>query len=360
MLAPRCVALVLLTLPLVACTDASPPSRRVIEVGDVALPDHQRFHPVALASEPFSTDTGLGQPVSLLWHDGLLWVVDFAGSPWLHALDPTTGNIRWSGGGSGEGPGQFSFVTNLAGGPEGDRLWAYDANNRRFTAIDTTLHADDTPEIIRSQVVGRINRAVPLADGRFFGMYMVNPDSGEVVVLGHDGSVLREQPWPLLGGDSVPMLQRLFASGASFAVALCPRPDGRRVAVAYSAAGQVDVFGEDGTLVLTAEVPFPTEATFKVGRDGTLHADRPRMWYRDCTATMDRIFALFSGRREQDFEEPEARGAAAFVHAFDWDGKLVATYALDTPLGDIAVDTAGHLLYGVPVGEATIVRFRVP
>ncbi|MCB9518450.1 MAG: hypothetical protein H6691_05965 [Gemmatimonadales bacterium] len=97
-----------------------------------------------------------------------------------------------------------------------------------------------------------------------------------------------------------------------------------------------------------------------VGDDGSLHASRPRFWYRDCTATAEHLFALFSGRRWDDAARRQLLAAPRFVHVFTWDGRLVRVLHLDQQVAQIGVSADGRTLYAVPMGEAAIIRYAVP
>jgi len=361
----RLLPLLALALLGASCTgtasdaDSASSYRPIIVSDDVALPPHESFSPVSLSSEPFSSDTVLGQPGTLVVHDGLLWVVDYSGEPWLHALDTVSGRVAWSGGQRGEGPGQFGMINGLGTAGTPGTLWAFDANARRFTAIDTTLGGIVNPELVGFTMPGRLSRATPFGDGTFFGLQMLPPDSGHAVVVDRTGAITESGEWPFLGGDSVPRLERMLASGGSLGVVLCAHPNGARAAVAYSAAGRIDVFDSTAQHVGAAEVPFPADAAFSVGDDGSLHASRPRFWYRDCTATAEHLFALFSGRRWDDYDPPDG-SAAEFVHVFTWDGRLVRVLHLDQQVAQIGVSADGRTLYAVPMGEAAIIRYAVP
>jgi hypothetical protein len=294
----------------------------------------------------------------MLLNGGLLWVVDYAGEPWLHAFDPVSGAHVWSGGEQGDGPGQFSNVGSLATNHASGGVWLFDANGFRFTAMDTSVRSGSTPEIVRHRERTRINRAIAIADGRFFGLQMVGNDSGRVVVIDPNGRIESEWPWPLLGADSVPTESRLLASGGSYGVTLCTSPDGRRVALTYSAAGRIDLFDRSGRHLRRAQVPFPSDAVFRRVADGRIRPSRPRFLYSGCTGGHRHFYALYSGKAEADYQAPLYAGAE-LVHVFDWDGRLIEVLATQVPLRAIAVDSAERQLFGVPMEEAEIVRFKI-
>jgi len=351
--------LFLMAISAAGCADTGSQQRRVVDVGDVPVPSHETFAPIELTSQPFSSDTALGQPGLLIARSGALWVIDYAGAPWLHSFDPVTAALVWSGGLKGEGPGQFGMVNSLGGSTTDGKLWGFDSNARRFTVIDTTLTTTTTPEIIRVSLEGRLSRAIPLGNDTFFGLLMLPPDSAHAIILDQSGQIVHQEEWPLLGADSVPRYQRLLASGASLSAVLCARPDGTKIGLVYSAAGKIDFFDNRAQHVGEADVPFPTDAAFTRGQDGELHAARPRFWYRDCTATNQYLFALFSGRREKDYEPPEG-SAGEHVHVFDWDGRLVKVFHLDRGVANIGISEDGKTLYAVRIGEASIVRYELP
>ena len=45
--------------------------------------------------------------------------------------------------------------------------------------------------------------------------------------------------------------------------------------------------------------------------------------------------------------QPEILAVCVFVAVFDWEGTLLETYALDTPLTHITVDVSENVLYAI-------------
>lgn len=345
-----------LLLFLHGCTREAP---REVDLGDAPEPPFATLEPSELTGTVLSADTLLGNPGVLAVLGSVLWVVDYSGDPWLHALDRWDGRLIGSFGGSGEGPGQFEWIENLGVGSDGTGVWAFDANAQRLTLLDTAGFSTGNSPIIRLAIPGRIHRGVTLASGRFFGLQLIPPDSANAVLVSPEGEATSSEKWPLLGADSITRYERILVSGAAHPATLCTDPNGQYIAVVYSAASQIDIFDGTGRWERRAEVPYPSQPNFGRGASGLIRADVLRNWYRSCAATTTRLYALVSGRLRAAF--PVEEGAEArHVQVFDWAGKLQALLHLDRPVEAIAVDPTGEYLYATSTSAAAIYRFPLP
>ncbi len=339
-----------------SCADKA---SRNADLGNAPEPSYAAFPLTEVSGTVLNADTSFGRLGPLATSGATLWVADWTGAPWLHVLDRRDGHLIRSLGGRGSGPGQFQSVYNLSTGPTPNAVWVFDDQARRVTLMDTSIASINAPATVRLQVPGVMTHLIALGSNSFFGLQFEGPDSAHVMILSADGRPTSIAPWPLLGADSVPRWERIQASGAALGAGLCADPGGHHVALAYAAAGRIDIFSSTGARLRAADVPFPSEPVFTRNRNGQLWAMRPRVWYRFCAATATQIYALFSGRLESAFSVDQLLDAT-HVHVFDWNGRLLRVLHLDRPIYGMAVDAKGRTLYGASANTSTVYRFALP
>lgn len=84
-----------------------------------------------------------------------------------------------------------------------------------------------------------------------------------------------------------------------------------------------------------------------------------RFGFTDVTVTQDRIYTLYSGRtfREGKYNFQHCRT----LMVFDWEGTLLHTYTLDTPLTHVTYDSDQKALYGLGyTPEPAVLKVTIP
>lgn len=129
---------------------------------------------------------------------------------------------------------------------------------------------------------------------------------------------------------------------------LKPRPDRSRWAVVSRFADRLEIYHARGSLLAVGDRPFDFDPQDLTRED----PGAVRFGYIDVATTDSRIYALFSGRTR-------AEGQANYggrIHVFDWDGRLLDVWELDTRLIALAVTPDDGHLYGVSHHPVPAVR----
>lgn len=345
---------------LVAC--GTPPAKGIPkqvngqEVGPLELSSprlvYDTFHSTVVSADP-----SFGVLVGIAAVGRHLVVTDNGGQPFIHVLDRETGVRLFSFGRSGEGPGEFPMPPWLMRTVYRDGyLWLSNDFTSRLTGvkIDFAAITPSVTDTVRVYTIARgISNAMWLPNGkllrtRFDGRkgYLIE----EMDSLGHQEREVRT-----LGVTDARFPQSEIIG--AYMHTLCPAPSGRRFAIAFSYAGRVDFYSDSGELLGRGEVPFDFKPILDrnpvTGQPGFKNGERHvRRAYQMCHATERHVFALFSGRLNG-----EDRGLAdpghAFVHVFDWRGRLVRQLLLDHGTYGIAVDSTETTLYSVGMGDST-------
>ena len=320
--------------------------------------DHAELSPVQLSGSLLSDAPSIARPLLLQPSGGILWVSDAASDPGLHALNADSGELLYSVGTRGNGPGEFaSSPFGLAAAPadtEIGAVWAFDMQLQRLTRFKPLPLADYDIETIQLQGppnAWRIAWAQPeriIAQsnsiGQRFGIFAI------------DGSRLQTVPGAVVGPADAPIAERLRATNES--VRMCAWPK-HGFALANAWFGQIEYYDLDARPVRTASVPYKSEPTFTHSDDGEVTFEPERHWYVGCAATTEHLYALFSGRRIAAYEGSTA-SSAEYMHVFGWDGDLVATYKFDHEISGIGISPSGETLYAASVVEGKIFRYDMP
>ncbi len=293
---------------------------------------HARLHPEYPDARLLLADTTLGEPWHLAVQGTQLWVADHSGNPYLHVVDIPSARIIFSTGRHGEGPGDFEATPQFTRRPgDAGAIWAYDDVLKRLVreaGHPTTDYVIDDPP----QQFVDVYSYLWLGWDRLVGVG--DMDSNRVIIADTGGDRFAVHRADLLGPDSVPLLARRAASEGFVA---CSSPAMKRFAVLYMLGGRIDIFDSAGRVLAHARVPFATNGQWVMSpRHGTLWAQPDWMYYIDCDATPEYLYALFAGYRTDGPNGGRIR-AARYVHILDWDGRLVRVIGLGHEMSAIAV-----------------------
>ncbi len=319
--------------------------------------DHSPLQPVKLTGKMFASSLRFGQPGMLTLSGKVLWLLDFKGDPYLHAIDAESGAIMVSLGRRGEEAGEFNSATGISA-LSGDlgAVWAFDISLQRFVRA-TIKGIDRTAEGVVNVPAGspHILRAIWSDDQRIMGL--THTDSARITFLTRNGTVARVVAnQAILAPVSMPLEQRLRLSTG---FRICSHPGGG-AAVAFFGAGRIDLFDSAGTFLRNAHVPFASNGAIRLDSTKKLDASRPRYYYRDCAASEKYVFALFSGRSEAAYAGNLSH-ASKYIHVFEWaTGNLVQVIEVDHLLGAIELDAQSATLFATGPDINAIYRYSLP
>jgi TolB-like 6-blade propeller-like len=312
------------------------------------------LHPVGLTGTLISSDAIFGQPSFIAVMGDELWLADHTGDPFFHVIDIPTGKVQVSLGRHGEGPGEFEDVFALSIRP-GDTLavWAYDPQRSRFTRLTAPRAQPVAPKIMIAPNGHRPLKMVWLSPNRLLSVSM--RDTGRFTFTDSGGRVLSVVAGRLLGTSKMPRPMRISRSAG---LSVCSSPTGGGFAVTYIAASRIEYYDSLGTLRGTAHVPFPNDGDFVQDERGAWHNSTPRYYYRECSATAARLYALFSGRLNGAVP-PGTFWEGEYVHVFDWSGDLIRVFHLDHLVEYIAI-VGDSLLYASGQDTGGVYRYLLP
>ena len=308
--------------------------------------DHSQLDPVKVRGRVLASGDYLGRPSRIVPSSEHLLVLDNIGDSVLHVISTSDGRRVQSQGRRGRGPGEFEGAWSLSRDPrDANSVWVFDVSLSRLTRIDLARldRSGSNPEILTLRA-----DLVPVQPLWLSDSVLVSPNfspRGRLLFLDRAGRLIRS-------GGEVPTDSRGTPPGVlqqAWTGKLAVMPSGNRMVIATQFADQIEIYDAAGTLVRKVRGPFRFDPRFTVANAGdmqTMASDESmRIGYSDLAVTDEHIYALFSGRTREAF----GGGGAPFgryVHVYDWDGNLVRTLELSTPVISLAISPDHKTLYG--------------
>jgi hypothetical protein len=254
----------------------------------------------------------------------------------LRVIRRADGALERAFGRRGRGPREFEAVFSIDVLDPVGRIMVHDAALQRVTWID--LDADfekghwEADRSLRLQAPATILAAVATPTG------LVGVGSftdGRLAHVAADGKLIRTSGAPPAVVDEVAPAVWTNAYQAR----LTSRPDRTRLAVVSRFADRLEIYDRQGNLMARGHRPYGFGPEDARGDD----PGNVRFAYLDVATTDARIYALFSGRTRA--EGDGYLGDRILV--FDWSGRLLDVWAVDSRLMAIAVAPDGGWLYGI-------------
>ncbi len=315
---------------------------------------HAHLDPDPVIAKVLSAAPVLGRPLGMRVSNGLLWVADGAGDPGLHVLNATTGDLIYSMGRRGEGPGEFGDAPSSLEvfSEDPGSVWTWDMLLQRLMRFEPQPISEYEIQVL-TLIGPRVRRLVWPEPDRLIGISMSEEE--RFSFFSPNGDFQHSKSGPILGTDDIPMRARLNATDGPSKTCTWP---GRGFAILNFFVGRLEFYDVEAELVRLAEVPFESSVLFEAMDGGRVRHLIPRAWYYDCAATNTTLFALFSGRLRSAFEG-DARFSGRYVHMFNWSGKLLGVLELDRDIRSIAINERGTTLFAASLVDSKIYAYDI-
>lgn len=254
----------------------------------------------------------------------------------LRVVRRTDGALERAFGRKGRGPREFEAIFSIDVLDPAGRIMVHDPALQRVTWIDLDADFEDgrweADRSLRLQAPATVLAAVSTPTG------LVGVGSftdGRLAHLAADGKLVRTTGVAAADAGEVPA----FVWAHAYQARLKSSPDRARLAVVSRFADRLEIYDRQGDLTARGHRPYG----FDPGEPRSDDPDDVRFGYLDVATTDGRVYALFSGRTR-------AEGDAYLgdrILVFDWSGRLLDTWAVDSRLMAIAVSPDGDWLYGI-------------
>ncbi|HEX6938777.1 MAG TPA: BF3164 family lipoprotein [Longimicrobiales bacterium] len=322
--------------------------------------DHSRWAPISLTAGIVTEAEFLGLPRDIEVVGPHLVILDAATDSVVTVVRREDGRLVRAFGRRGEGPGEYSGAWSVDPEPGNDlAFWIYDLALLRLTRVDLERAMRGEPpasRMIRLESNARVVEPV-WVDSMVIGVGLFA--SGRLGQFDANGKFLRMVgALPPGDADTPPeALQHAYQS------TLRSNASRTRLALATRHADRIEIYAPDGTLVAAPPPLFGFLPRYEVreqdGEPSIATGEDLRFGYIDLATTDDRIYALFSGRTRRGF--PGVANFAEYIHVFDWQGRLISVYHLDSDVLAIAIDPSGRTLYAIRHDPRPgIVKYSLP
>lgn len=326
----------LLAVPVVGALLAGATLRELpanpVNAGAPPLPAASR----TLQGEVLHQSDALAAPTAIeVAGDRLVLADDFADRN-VRVLRRSSGAIERSFGRKGRGPREFETVIGIDIIDPSGELMMYDPMLQRVTWVD--LDADFEGDRWVSDRSVKLNSSAMLMMTGWTSDGLIGVGSLTDARLAHlnpQGRLLRTTgSAPVAPGEV-----RETVWMRAIQTRLKPHPDRTRWVVVSRFADRLEIYNAEGTLTAAGDRPYDFgPQDLKEEDPGAV-----RFGYIDVATTESRIYALFSGwvRRQGQ------ANYGGLIHVFDWDGRLMDVWELDSRLIALTMTPDGHRLYGV-------------
>jgi hypothetical protein len=272
-------------------------------------------------------------------------VVDPGADSVILVLDPLTGAVRQSFGGSGKGATSLAGLWSFDRVPgDANKLWAYDFAKHQFDLLSID---DGSP--VQSKITLQLSRTLTGAvweQGRILSPAF--GDSGRFATFSSNGAFTGYSGPTPTGSPDTP----LAVIQHGYQATVTSDPNHHYIALADRHADIIEIYDSFGRNKRIAQRPFHFDPTYRVvsTQSGPIMAetDDTRFGYLDVTSDAAHIVALFSGRRFGS--DPNSAWQANYIHVFGWNGELLCVFRTDADLISIAYDVQSRTLFGLQTG----------
>ena len=288
----------------------------------------------------FGDSTLFSRITSMLEVGSNLVITDSRTSPHVFVFNGKNARFVKSMGRQGQGPGEILYPDNIVPDEKDrNRVWIYDFTQRRFIGLDITGSTKTNNSLTLSLPEGgsllqpMIRRGTIISNGLFHDYSLIFVDNTGKPKGKSDLKA------PFGPPDVTSRVARRLLNVSTMAYAPTSRD---KVVLAYQFKSELDILDLNTGLHTAVTGPRPTKASFSFNKAGNFewNADNQQA-YLSVTADDNRIYALFSGRKDNDKVE-----RVSILHVFDWNGAFLREYAFDRAIGTIAVSSSGTTIYG--------------
>jgi hypothetical protein len=293
--------------------------------------------------------------------DGHLIVSDKSMTPPLHVIDVK--ERKWSHGLGieGYGPGEISYIWTLDYSSEPGKFWAYNFDKvfSEFTLEDSTAKLAQTQLRQRNPEFIMATEIVWLTDSTLLALRVSG--EGKFIEYSKEGQVLAGYgSWKgMLPGDPP-----LNIATSVFAHSIASNKSKTKFGFYSIDRDHFEILDYPSKQILVVEGPFFETPEFEVGyrseNDPYYLMNDPEAvrTYQDFFLGEDHIYMLYNGEKVSKIRSTGLVESQT-VFVFDYNGKMLRQFELNTAVKYFTVDEENQIIYGLSSGEdEDIVEFQ--
>lgn len=312
-------------------------------------------------SHQLINDEFIGDPLRLSLIDSTLFAVDWKTDTIVHTFSITNNTYKGSIISRGNGPKELLSIGIIRPSIDDKTFWAHDLTSKKWIEFDMENCMLSNDNITTKQIINFTNDKFKMlsiedptwiSDSSFICTSLINHKERFFIFdkkLNLSTSVCNPN---LAFNERIPngILSDMFATQFDIS------PDRKKIVLVGRYFNLIEIYDTDGELHTQIKGPdnidikFNEEKSYNLGV--LIKSPETRKQYICVQATTDGIYALYSGKERQDTSDYSCSNV---IYLFDWDGKPVTKYILDTSI--ISFDIDENKIYAIANPQSSIVSF---
>jgi hypothetical protein len=344
-----------LSLFLISCN-----SGEFIEIKEATLFSDRSFEEVKILSHTDVDAEFIGNPVRITKADTLLYVVDATTDSIVHLFDVKNNIYKGLMVGRGAGPEELLSCGYVHLSADSQAVWLYDITGRQWAKYNRAEAGEQSRMIEKIRfskdafATMTIDEPVWISDSLFIctdlnsfreRFYIFDRQLKYRPVYNPRFSFKKDVP--------------AFVLSDVFSTLLNVKPDRSKIVLAGRYLDCLEIYlsgGSLSTLIKGAEkgFRFNYDRQRSYDRGAMVKSPETRRAYLCLKSTDERIYALYSGKEQQDVS---GYSNSNVIYTFDWDGNPLIKYVLDCQIVSFDVDVNNEKIYAIREPEKSIICF---
>src|SRR5690606_1842588 len=299
------------------------------------------------------------QPTNILYKDGRIVLTEENVDTLIHILDAETLNHITSKGVAGYGPGEIPSIWNLDSGSSDSTFWAYSLEGKAFNEYNLYNSDPLSPQQIRQSEDFFLAVGITWASSSSLMTYQA---SGEDKYVEYDlkgNRIASYGKWKSMIPGEYPDHVIAEVHQGSIRSSLV----NNKIVKASIYRDRIEILDRVDGSIIGINGPLNVIPKFKVlgssGQEGAVLSDDFLYAYTDLWLSDNLIFALYSGKSEQQNLTLGLGKTEIFI--FDYKGNPRALLKADVPITRITTDVDGKLLFAITEEEdPSVAIFDIP
>ncbi|HRW62321.1 MAG TPA: BF3164 family lipoprotein [Bacteroidales bacterium] len=295
-------------------------------------------------------DALLGNPMELITIDTFLLVVDYFDNTWLNIFSINTGKQIKRDLNSGKGPNEIQRPYKIT--VTGERTFdIYDIFTKRLLSydIDDILSEKKSTPFLKEDFksdTARFLQILRLPDNKFFGTGIIF--GGKYCVVNKKDALCEafgEYP-----ADEKHNNAGYNILGAAYQGLLELKPDGSKIVWANLKSPILEIIEiKDDKFEVIKKInfglPLYDEYEDEMGGFSAETHENNKLGFRDINVTNEYIYALYSGRTFEEFDDKAIK--CEYILVYDWEGNPLKKMKLERDVNSITVTLDNKYIYAI-------------
>lgn len=297
--------------------------------------------------------------------NGHLYIVDSKLDSIIHVVSVSDNSYLGKMIPRGNGPGEMLSVGTVVSSIDQKAIWLYDLTQRHWNSfsiedININKWNREAAKIDFSKIDkyrSYIESPIWISDSLFvcFDLYSYE---NRFLIFDRQTKLIDSIKNPHLkfnSGIQSEILSDIFSSQIDVS------PDCNHIVLAGRYLDIVEIYSQDGKLKKLIKAPtkdfdFKYDENRSIQNGSLIKSPDTKRAYLRIKTTNTKIYLLYSGRTKS---APDHYSYGRILYVFDYSGRPIIKYELDTLVADFAINDSESVLYAIAYPELSIVKFKL-